>query len=225
MQQKLHADIIGKVEIAMGAGASRQAIPEDRLGSENSLGQHAMGQSDCFSRAADAVGRDDPTNIIRTCAVEVLILQRLAVAAQPFLIGAEWVTLEQFAALPRGGRKYFLKYAGADVARNWGSRAVFRLDTHSREKCLMRLRAVTERYRRGERWIVQQACSSNEEISFLTREGEIATMSANSKYSVFYGPERALGMKSVFEGHYKVHVSTESVMRIDLLSEDQPALT
>jgi hypothetical protein len=56
----------------------------------------------------------------------------------------DWTTLEQFSALARGKRGYFLKYAGADVARNWGSRAVFRLDTETSEACLARLRAAVE---------------------------------------------------------------------------------
>jgi hypothetical protein len=153
-------------------------------------------------------------------AVRALFPYTTVVAPNGFrLESGDWVTLEQFSALPRSRRQYFLKYAGADVARNWGSRAVFRLSNHSRDKCLMRLRAVTERYRAGERWILQSACPSSEEISYLTRDGEIETMSAHSKHSVYCGPEGVLGKRTYFERHYKVHMSVETVMRVDLLPE------
>jgi hypothetical protein len=134
------------------------------------------------------------------------------------LENGDWVTLEQFAALSRSKRKYFLKYAGADVARNWGSRAVFRLDTESRDKCLTRLCAAVEHYRMGERWIVQCDCPRDENISFITRAGEIETISAHSKHSTFYGPRGALGAKIVFEKYFKVHMSTESIMTVNLIS-------
>jgi hypothetical protein len=151
-------------------------------------------------------------------AVRTLFPYTTVVAPHGFrLENGDWVTLEQFSSLPRGQRKYFLKYAGTDVARNWGSRAVFRLSDHSRDKCLMRLHAVTERYQAGERWILQSACPSSEDISFLTRDGEIATMPAHSKHSVYHGPEGALGKRSYFEHHYKVHMSLETVVRVDLL--------
>jgi hypothetical protein len=126
----------------------------------------------------------------------------------------DWTTLEQFSALPPSRRRYFLKYAGADVARNWGSRAVFRLDTETSEACLARLRGTVERYEEGERWIIQRECSSDEEVSFITREGELRTISARSKHSAFYGPAGMLAMGALFETFFKVHMSTQTIVTV-----------
>ena len=129
------------------------------------------------------------------------------------------MTLEQFSALPKGRRKYFLKYAGANVARNWGSRAVFRLDTEAHDKCLARLRTTVERYTAGERWILQCDRPSDQEISFISRAGEIETTAAHSKHSTFYGPQGALGAKTLFEKFFKVLQSTESILTVNLLPD------
>lgn len=126
------------------------------------------------------------------------------------------LTLEKFAALPRARRKYFLKYAGSDVARNWGSRAVFHLGKLSREACERRLREVTSEWATGERWVVQKEQSSVEPVSFITREGEIETTSAHSKHSVYYGPGGAMAILIMFEGFFKVHGSTETIMTIGI---------
>lgn len=126
----------------------------------------------------------------------------------------EWVTLAQFVKLPRNRRQYFLKYAGSDVARNWGSRAVYHLGKLSCTACAERLGAALERYAAGERWILQRGCESTEEVSFITREGRISTTTAHSKHSVFYGPNGPLGMLNMFEKFYKVHGSTETITTI-----------
>jgi hypothetical protein len=134
----------------------------------------------------------------------------------------DWVTLEQFAARPRGGRRFFLKYAGADVARNWGSRAVFRLDTLTSDACLARLREAVARYAGGERWILQPECASDEQVSFVSREGEIERTTARSKHSVLYGPSGAMGLGIMFEHHFKVHMSPETIFTIGLRAGGDP---
>jgi hypothetical protein len=133
------------------------------------------------------------------------------------LDSGDWATLEQFSQLPRSRRRYFLKYAGGDVARNWGSRAVFRLDTESRDKCLTRLRSAVQQYQAGERWIIQHDCPSDERISFISAAGEIEWMSGHSKHSTYYGPGGALGAKKVVERSFKVHMSKETVVTVNLV--------
>ena len=54
------------------------------------------------------------------------------------------VTIEKFSSLSRRQRAYFLKYAGADVSRNWGSRAVYHLGKLSRERCEAQGRKVVD---------------------------------------------------------------------------------
>lgn len=132
------------------------------------------------------------------------------------LSDGEWVTLDQLANLPRNSRAYFLKYAGSDVARNWGSRAVYHLGKLSSAACSMRLKEATERFDSGERWILQQECPSREDVSFIMRNGDISSTSAHSKHSVFYGPSGPMGVLSMFEQFYKVHGSAETITTVAL---------
>jgi hypothetical protein len=130
------------------------------------------------------------------------------------------VSLEQFSDLPRRQRSYFLKYAGTDVARNWGSRAVFHLGKLSRAACEAQLRAAVERYAAGERWILQRERSSEEEVSYVTRDGEVATTIGHSKHSTFYGPRGPLGVLVMYEQFYKVHGSAETITTVSLPPAD-----
>jgi hypothetical protein len=135
------------------------------------------------------------------------------------LESGDWVTPEQFAALPRSRRSYFLKYAGTDVARNWGSRGVFHLGKLSHQACEAQLRAATNRYGEGERWILQHERATEEEVSFIPRCGGIETTCAHSKHSVFYGPTGVLGTLVMFEHFYKVHGSSDTVTTVGLLPD------
>jgi hypothetical protein len=127
-----------------------------------------------------------------------------------------WATLAEFASLSRRERSFFLKYAGSDVARNWGSRAVFHLGKLSRTACEHRLRDALTRYSLGERWILQRECDSEEEVTFITRAGGIETASGHSKHSIFYGPTGTLGKLFMFEDFYKVHGSSDTITTIGI---------
>src|SRR5207237_6112116 len=61
------------------------------------------------------------------------------------------LTIAQFSALPRSRRAFFLKYAGSDVSRNWGSQSVFHLAKLSREVCESTLSEAAQRFAAGER--------------------------------------------------------------------------
>jgi hypothetical protein len=132
------------------------------------------------------------------------------------LEGGEFISLEKFAALPQSRRAYFLKYAGSDVGRNWGSRSVFYLGKLSRGECEARMRSAVARYGAGERWILQRACPSTENICFIKRSGDVATTSAHSKHSTFYGPDGALAVLVMFEEFYKVHGSPNTIFTVGL---------
>jgi hypothetical protein len=133
------------------------------------------------------------------------------------------LTIAQFAALPRSRRAFFLKYAGSDVSRNWGSQSVYHLAKQSREVCESTLRTAVEAFDNGERWILQRACESHEPFSYVTRLGRIVTTRAHSKHSVFYGPGGALGSLVMFEDFYKVHGSDETVTTVGLPGDDSDA--
>ncbi|WP_048709763.1 hypothetical protein [Microvirga massiliensis] len=130
------------------------------------------------------------------------------------LSGGEWATIEQFAAMPRKARDYFLKYAGSDVSRNWGSRAVFHLGKLSGKACEAYLYEALKRYSAGERWIIQEQVPSSERVTFINRRGVPETTMAHSKHSVFYGPTGPLGVLVMFERFYKVHGSSETITSV-----------
>lgn len=130
------------------------------------------------------------------------------------------LTIAEFAALPRGRRGFFLKYAGSDVSRNWGSQSVFHLAKLSREVCEKTLREAAEHFDAGERWLLQRACDSREDVSYVTRAGRVVTTKAHSKHSVFYGPGGALASLIMFEDFYKVHGSSDTVTTVGVAGND-----
>jgi hypothetical protein len=130
------------------------------------------------------------------------------------------LTIAQFSALPRSRRAFFLKYAGSDVSRNWGSQSVFHLGKMSRESCESTLNEAAQQFAAGERWLLQRACESRETISYVTRAEDVVTTNAHAKHSVFYGPDGALASLVMFEDFYKVHGSTDTVTTIGVTSDD-----
>jgi hypothetical protein len=130
------------------------------------------------------------------------------------------LTVEEFAALPRRRRSYYLKYAGSDVGRNWGSQAVFSLSKLSRQACAAQLHNVLGNFERGERWIVQRDCESRESVEYVTRSGELQHLEAHSKHSVFCGPGGPIGYLNMYEQFYKVHGSDDTITTIGVLAKD-----
>ncbi|MGA2490407.1 MAG: hypothetical protein ABSF99_09550, partial [Anaerolineales bacterium] len=65
------------------------------------------------------------------------------------------VTIEEFSKLPKSRRSYYLKYAGASLELNWGSRAVYRLSNLGSGACLEFLGLCLSGYERGQIWFLQ----------------------------------------------------------------------
>ena len=124
------------------------------------------------------------------------------------------ITIQKFSGLPRRDRTYFLKYAGADVSRNWGSRAVYHLGKLSRERCEAELTKALRRFPAGERWILQRQQPTDESVETITRDGTIETIACHSKHSVFHGRHGPMAVLVMFENFYKVHGSSETVATI-----------
>lgn len=131
-----------------------------------------------------------------------------------FLEDGSWAKIDEFCALPRSARRYFLKYAGADVGRNWGGKAVFNLSKLSHEACQIRFDAVLGEYRQGHHWIIQKAHTSTTTVDYMAPGNEVRRMSAHAKLSGFYGPTGLMGILLMYERFYKVHGSKETVMTI-----------
>jgi len=134
------------------------------------------------------------------------------------LEGGERISLEQFSALPRSLRDSYLKYAGTDVSRNWGSRAVWHLGKLSHEACLSFLNKALAGFDAGERWIVQHAHGGRRDALYLTRDDGLASLvGAHTKHSTFFGPNGPLGVLTMAESFHKVHGSAETVTSVGAL--------
>ncbi|MGJ8654189.1 MAG: hypothetical protein ACSHX8_13025 [Opitutaceae bacterium] len=112
-------------------------------------------------------------------------------------------------------RNYFVKYAGTDVARNWGSRAVFSLRGLSRGKCEELLRTITDETSKGQPWVLQESVHEKQSVTFWEPgTEEEGSMQGNGKWSSFYGPEGLMAMLVMHLGSHKVHGSDKTVMSI-----------
>ena len=74
------------------------------------------------------------------------------------------ISIEEFSRLPQSRRSYFLKYAGASLALNWGSRAVYRLRNLGSGACLDFLRQCLRGFEKGQIWLLQKEESQEDEI-------------------------------------------------------------
>ncbi|MGA3080577.1 MAG: hypothetical protein ABSD44_04240 [Terracidiphilus sp.] len=122
----------------------------------------------------------------------------------------QWITIQDFLKRRPSERKYFLKYAGCDVAVNWGSRSVFRLN--DRQAAAHLTRAV-EDAKSGRFWLIQPEISEKEHIEYFTRVDRCAVRRQfTAKYSCFYGPTKLIGMRTMHRRHYKVHGQDDTVL-------------
>lgn len=129
-------------------------------------------------------------------------------------------TLENFANRPLRERAVYLKYAGCDVSRNWGSRTVSRLSKDGSEKTLRELAMRANELKNGIPWIIQDEELWKEPVSFLVRDRPgIQTAEMHAKYSAFYGPFGLLGLMSMHRQANKVHGQLDTVANICVEAE------
>jgi hypothetical protein len=122
----------------------------------------------------------------------------------------EWVKLESFRKRKPHGRKYFLKYGGSDTTINWGSRAVYRLDSESVDEHLSQAAADFER---GHPWVIQPARSNKEEITYFCQNSDQKQSDRlTAKYSSFYGPNGLLAVRTHHRKSTKVHGQADAVV-------------
>lgn len=129
------------------------------------------------------------------------------------------LTLDQFSSLPQAQRRFYLKYAGTDVSRNWGGLAVYRLSSDGRETCLRRLQAAADDAREGKYWVIQEARDHKEEIGFVRRDGTKETEVLSVGYRSFNGPFGLLGVVALARSHFKVHGQNDAVMKAFSINE------
>lgn len=122
------------------------------------------------------------------------------------------LTIEAFSNLPRSKRCYYLKYAGSDVSKNWGSKQVYRLSNDGERKCFARLIACLRNFEKGEIWLLQKEDFQDDEIEYSDRLGNIKTEYFRAKFSSFYGPYDLIGLLAMHRHHIKVHGQKETVI-------------
>lgn len=125
------------------------------------------------------------------------------------------ITLDQFASLPKGQRRCYLKYAGTDVAWNWGSHAVSRLTKESAPRALAMLQDAAAATEAGHPWVLQFEHGEAEPVEWVDpTTGAMRDGVFNAKYSAFYGPRGLLGMSAWYRNESKVHSQADAVLRI-----------
>jgi hypothetical protein len=132
-------------------------------------------------------------------------------------VDGSWTDIDSFIKRPRAARRYFLKYAGCDVAINWGSRAVYRLcDDDYRERLA---RAVADA-KQGKFWLIQPEIREREWVTYFGKsdpshtELPVVRKQMHVKYSCFYGPTDLIGIRSMHRGHFKVHGQIDTVVGV-----------
>ena len=123
-------------------------------------------------------------------------------------------TPEQFCEMPRSQRNYFIKYAGCDVALNWGAKGVYYAKALSQVKIREIFDQIIKDAGKNRYWVIQKGYSKEETVPFYTREGKLQNDKAHSKYSGFYGPDGLMGILVMQRPFYKVHGSDDTVASI-----------
>ena len=122
------------------------------------------------------------------------------------------LSVEEFSKKPQSQRRYYLKYAGSDVTKNWGSRGVYRLSNESSIGCEALLKKCLESSKHGEIWMLQKEISNKKEVEYYDRDGKKKTERRNVKYSSFYGPLGLIGILGYHRNHFKVHGQNDTVL-------------
>ena len=124
------------------------------------------------------------------------------------------VSLEQFINLPRNRRHYYIKYAGSDLALNWGSKGVFYAGSLSKKKGGEVFDMIRQDFASRRYWILQKGHSVTGRTDFINRDNELDSADVHSKFSGFYGPTGLLGILVMQRPFYKVHGSDDTIVSI-----------
>lgn len=125
-----------------------------------------------------------------------------------------YITLDGFFNLPRNEKPYFFKYAGSNLAFNWGSKGVYYAGTQSRpERDKLKAR-ILDGFSQKKYWIIQKKHTMKENISYLDRAEDIKKTQATAKYSGFYGPNGLMGILIMHREFIKVHGTNQTIVSI-----------
>jgi len=117
-------------------------------------------------------------------------------------LDGSFVLIKDFEKRPKSNRRYFLKYGGPDLSRNWGSRSVFRLSGSDCSRLLLKAKRLSDK---GEIWLIQEDLSHDNAASISKDIKSIIHKGYHIKLSAFHGMNRLLGIKIMARKHFKVH--------------------
>lgn len=121
------------------------------------------------------------------------------------LDNGEYISVDDFIALPPSKRRYYLKYGGPNTNKNWGSKSIYRLN---RNDCKSLLKRACELSTKGEIWLIQKDITTFSDKTSLDYSDEINKIINDGnhiKLSAFYTPYNYLGCKVMYRKHFKVH--------------------
>ncbi len=124
------------------------------------------------------------------------------------LPGEGLVSREEFLDRPPRQRRWYLKYAGGDLSRNWGSRAVYRLKTRGRQWREI-LEDAWDGACRGEAWILQE-----ERTTRVHQEEEEMGVPADyyAKCSVLCCYGEVFGVIGMYSKSAKTHGQADTIV-------------
>lgn len=128
------------------------------------------------------------------------------------------LSLDTIATLPKSARRYIIKYAGANMKRNFGGKNVFLLSAYSKKGARDLLHyALKDWQLYKEPWIIQENVSHKEIMSW---KGEDATRYTQPLYrllrSYFLNDEKKKQIKHIgsllfLRSFFKVHACSDSI--------------
>ena len=130
------------------------------------------------------------------------------------LANGEQVTIDEFCAIPKRQRKYYLKYGGADLAINWGSRGVHHAKMLSKPKCREMMDRILADRQRRRYWILQESVRHAESVVAFGRDQETIESVAYAKFSGFYGPSGLMAIMVMHLRSHKVHGTADTILSL-----------
>jgi len=132
------------------------------------------------------------------------------------------ISIDEFSSWSRSQRSYYLKLAGFNTQLNWGGKAVYRLSNMSSGVCRDFLQKCISDFGQGRIWLLQKEVYHDDEITYLTRDGNIHTQTFHTKFGGFYGPGGSIGVLALHTGHYKVSGHEGTVLSYVLANQEDP---
>lgn len=132
------------------------------------------------------------------------------------LKNGEFIKIDDFVKLPSRERRYYLKYGGPNVNKNWGSRTVYRL---SKNDCYKLLKEANECAKKGEIWIIQEDITDFSDSVNCDYSDDINKILKNNfhiKISAFHTAKKILGYKIMYRKHFKVHGQKDTYVGVGI---------